>query len=137
MNIKEKFLQIKSKILKKEENNNKSIQNLIVFLILLIVTVVAINYIWNDDKTINNNNTLDSNKVLASRNEVSNDSEIEREYDLSNKIEEILKNIKGVGKVKVLITYSQTSKIMPMYSEDFSEKITEENDSRGWNKNNK
>ena len=37
----------------------------------------------------------------------------------------------GVGKVKVLVTYSQTSSVIPMYSENESTSITEEIDSGG------
>jgi len=42
---------IKSKFKKETENNNKrKIENLVVFLVLLIITVIAINIIWGDKK---------------------------------------------------------------------------------------
>ncbi len=50
---------------------------------------------------------------------------------MEQKLENILSNIKGVGKTKVLITYSQTSQIIPMYDEDSSTSTTEETDSGG------
>ena len=50
---------------------------------------------------------------------------------MEQKLENILSNIKGVGKTKVLITYSQTSQIIPMYDEDSSTITTEETDSGG------
>ena len=43
-------------------------------------------------------------------------------------LEEILGKIEGVGKVKVFITYAQTSQSVPMYNEDTSQKDTEEKD---------
>lgn len=43
--------------------------------------------------------------------------------DLKEQLEDILQNINGVGKVKVLITYSQTSQVLPLYNEDTSKKI--------------
>ena len=46
-------------------------------------------------------------------------------------LEGILSNISGVGKVKVMITYSETSKTMPVYNEESSQQDTEETDSEG------
>ena len=42
-----------------------------------------------------------------------------------------MSKIKGVGNVKVLVTYSQTNRIIPMYNEDSSTSTTEEKDSGG------
>lgn len=50
---------------------------------------------------------------------------------MEEKLEDILSNVKGVGRVKVMITYSKTSQIIPMYDEDSSTSITEEKDSGG------
>lgn len=45
--LKENIKKIKGAISKqKEQNNKKSIENLVVFLILLIITIIAINTIW-------------------------------------------------------------------------------------------
>ena len=46
--LKEKFESLKSLILRKDNGNNKrKIENLIVFLIILVITVISINIIWN------------------------------------------------------------------------------------------
>ena len=47
--LKEKISKIKNSLIKADgsSNNKKTIENLVVFIILLIVTVVMINYIWN------------------------------------------------------------------------------------------
>ena len=121
---------IKNFIIKKTDGNNKkNIENLVVFLILLVITVIAINTIWNkDEEQTEESNTY---KVLAS-NEISESNILERnEYDLEIKLEDILSKMNGVGNVKVLITYSQTSSVIPMYSETESISLTEETDSGG------
>ncbi len=115
----------------KNKNKRKTTENLIIYIVIIIITIVAINYIWSDKKVdnLNEKTTSEYNKSLAQITE--NNLSVEKNEDISKDLENILSNIKGVGKVKVLITYSQTSKTIPMYSEDFSEKVTEENDSGG------
>lgn len=121
---------IKNFINKKTKGNNKkSIENLVVFLVLLIITVIAINIIWSkDDKQAEEESS--SYKVLASKDENSNIIKKD-EYDLQTQLEDILCKMNGIGKVDVLITYSQTSTVIPMYSETQSSTVTEETDSGG------
>lgn len=121
--FKEKIKQLTSKT--DEGNNKKKIENLIFLLIILIVVLVAINFIWNDKKE--NVKTTDNNKKLAIQEETKKDSD----SDLKEQLEDILQNINGVGKVKVLITYSQTSQVLTLYNEDTSKKDTEEKDKTG------
>lgn len=121
--FKEKIKQLTSKT--DEGNNKKKIENLVFLLIILIVVLVAINFIWNDKK--GNVKTTDNNKKLAIQEETKKDSD----SDLKEQLEDILQNINGVGKVKVLITYSQTSQVLPLYNEDTSKKDTEEKDKTG------
>jgi stage III sporulation protein AG len=121
--FKEKIKQLTSKT--DEGNNKKKIENLVFLLIILIVVLVAINFIWNDKKE--NVKTTDNNKKLAIQEETKKDSD----SDLKEQLEDILQNINGVGKVKVLITYSQTSQVLPLYNEDTSKKDTEEKDKTG------
>ena len=47
----------------------------------------------------------------------------------------ILETINGVGKVKVLLKYSESSQVVAMYNETNSENKTEENDGDGGTKN--
>lgn len=138
--LKEKLDKIKEKFKPKEgENNKRKIENLVLFVIILIVTIVAINYIWNGDNNKSDKITNDaSGKRLASEeNIITNDATTSSSDGIEEKLENILSNIKGVGEVKVLITYSQTSRVIPMYDEDTSSTITEETDSRRWNKSSK
>ena len=126
--FKDKLISIGEKIKNREGNNKKTIENLVVFIIILIVTVVLINYIWKDNNKEKMANNEISTKVLASS---ESDSTISTEDEMEQKLEQILSKMKGVGEVKVLITYSQTSKTIPMYSEDTSQTTTEETDSGG------
>lgn len=135
--LKDKFINLFNK--QKEENgengengNKRKIENLVVFLVILIITLIVINVIWKDDKKSNSNtseNKVDSYKKLAET-EVENE-ENGKEDELSSNLEEILSNITGVGEVKVMITYAETSKTIPVYNEESTEENTEETDSNG------
>lgn len=129
--IKEKLKKVKEKLKQKDgENNKKTIENLVVFAIILIITIVAINYIWSDDskkQTITN----DSNKKLAMEESNKQNETNDNNENIEERLENILSNIKGVGKTQVLLTYSQTSQIIPIYDEDSSSSTTEEKDSGG------
>lgn len=123
------FLEKLKKIFSKNEGNNKKkIENILVFIVILIITIVAINYIWNGEKTEQSSNTVPeaegSNDVVQVSENISYD---ENEEKLAN----ILSNIAGVGKVKVLLTYSQTSTYVPIYNENLRESNTTETDSTG------
>ena len=131
--LKEKFEKLKESFKPKEgENNKRKIENLVIFAIILIVTIVAINYIWNDDNQNNNTITNDPNKKLAMEENIVSESNLSNtSSSIEEKLENILSNIKGVGDVKVLITYSESSKLIPLYDEDSSSTVTEETDSGG------
>lgn len=130
--LKEKISKIKNSLIKADgsSNNKKTIENLVVFIILLIVTVVMINYIWNGkEKEKTQKQNLVGVKTLAEEPEKS-----QVDDDMESKLENILSKIKGVGEIKVAVMYSKTSEIVPMYNEDSSEKLTEETDSNGGNR---
>ena len=127
--FKEKIKELVEK--KTSRNNKKTIENLVVFLVLLIITIISINLIWGKDtkkeKQVPSEN---SPRVLA---ENLNDGNIpeEQEYNLEKKLEDILTKISGVGKVQVLVTYSESSSVVAMRNETRSTSKTEENDSAG------
>ncbi len=129
---------VKSLVKKKTEGNNKkTIENLIVFLILLVITIISINIIWGKDKKEEyKNHAQDDYRVLAQNTNESNISG-NQEYNLEKKLEDILSKISGVGKVQVLITYSETSEVVAMHNEVTNKSRTEENDTNRRNKNNR
>ena len=115
------------KITNVEGNSKKKIENLVFLIVILIVTIIIINLILKTDKSSTKQEKT-TNKVLAvsneSREEVSNDN-------MQKELEHILSTIKGVGKVKVYISYSESSKTIAMYDEKTTTSSTEETDSSG------
>ena len=114
-----------------EGDNKKKIENLAVFIVILIVTLIAINLIFSNDKKEKQDTSVDPNKKLAKQDSTSINTSATTQDTLSLQLKEILEKIEGVGKVKVLITYSQTNETIPMYNEDTSQKDTEEKDTNG------
>ena len=117
-------------IFKKSEDGNdkkKQIENIVVFIVILIITVLIINNMWSNEEKESTENTKDTSKVLAQT--TSNQQD-----DLEEKLEDILESINGVGKVKVLIKYSESSTVVAMYNETISESTTKENDGDGSSK---
>ena len=115
-----------TKIFKGEGNNKKRIENLVFFLIILVITIVAINFIWKDDKK-DDTNTNDNSKKLATTSQ----EQTYQEDSLEAKLENILSNISGVGNVKVLLTYNETEELIPVYNESDKRSTTNEVDSEG------
>ena len=118
-----------------ENNNKKKIENLVFLIVLVIITVVIINIIWNGDKTTNkeqsNNDT--SKQLAATNNQTISQNQIREtsETDLETRLEEILSQIQGVGEVKVLLNYSESSEVVAMYNETSRTSNTEETDTDG------
>ena len=118
---------IKGLIKTEDGKNKKNIENLVVFIILLIVTLIIINTIWNDNE-INNTNTIQDNGVVLAS---SSDTGVTTENNTQNNLKQILSKIEGVGKLEVLITYSESSQVIAMYNETYKESQTEEEDTSG------
>ena len=119
-----------------EGNNKKKIENLVFLVIVLIITVVVINYIWNGNKSSNKTITNSAGRQLASS-KTSQDADSNQSSSSSNseslerRLEDILKNIDGVGDVKVFINYSESSETVAMYNENSKKSTTEETDKSG------
>ncbi len=132
-NIKDKF-----KLSKTEEQEDKAkkrkIENIIFLIIILIVTVIIINNVWSD----NNKNSKEQNdKVLAKVLETDkvDTNKANSYYTLQENLESILETMEGVGKVRVLINYAETSTTVAMYNETKTESTTEEKDTEGGTRN--
>lgn len=118
------------KVKKIFNNKEKRIENLISFLIILVITLIVINKILKDD----NNNKEEKNYTNEIGVELAS-SKNEKLDNFSNsfekKLENILSKINGVGKVSVLLTYSESSSIVPIYNTSQSTSTTEEKDTSG------
>lgn len=126
--LKEKFKAIMVK--EGQKDSKKKIENMVVLVIVVIITIIAINTIWNGEKkeTKIQEETQMPTKQLAV--EEKEQEEIV-EQDIQTKLEGILSNINGVGKVKVLISYSESSQVVAMYNENSKNSQIEEKDSGG------
>lgn len=113
-----------NKFLNGDGDNKKKVENLIFLLIILIITIVAINFIWKDDKQESKQTT--TNKELASEEKNTNSDD-----DLEKKLEKILSSINGVGNVNVMLTYTESTQIIPVYNKTEKTSNTNESDSGG------
>lgn len=113
-----------NKFLNGDGDNKKKVENLIFLLIILIITIVAINFIWKDEKQESKQTT--TNKELASEEKNTNSDE-----DLEKKLEKILSSINGVGNVNVMLTYTESTQIIPVYNKTEKTSNTNESDSGG------
>ena len=115
---------------KNNVDNKKKIENLVVFIIILIITIIIINALWNSDNKGKENSSQMQNNVDLKLAKTEENVQENKEDDLEQRLESILKNIEGVGNVKVLLTYSESSKTIAMYNEDSTKNDTEEEDNR-------
>lgn len=106
-------------------DQKRKTENLVVFLIILIITVICINVIWKEDKTEDSIPKDNNVKLAQTTSHIEEGEDITiNESDLEKRLEEILKKMNGVEDVKVLITYSETNQVVPMYNEKQKETIT-------------
>ena len=127
--LKEQISKFKDIFKNENGNNKKKIENLVVFVIILVITIIVINMILKDDNKNKNSEDTIMSKTLAKTN-VKETNSITEEDELKEKLEDILSKIDGVGKTKVLLTYSKSSELIPLYNEDSTISDTEEKDSR-------
>lgn len=115
-----------------QEKTKRKIENLVVFAIILIITIISINLIWNGNKKESSENTT-SSKILAKNNEISLEQKADSitTNELEVKLKNILSKIQGVGQVEVFINYSESSEVIPMYNENSQTSLTEETDTSG------
>lgn len=117
-------------VTKEEKDGKKKIENIVVLIIILIITIIAINTIWNGDKkkstTKQEQTTMTKQLAVEEKGE-----EITKEENIQTELESILSNINGVGKVKVLVSYSESSQVVAMYNENSKNSQVEEKDSGG------
>lgn len=107
------------------KNKEKRMENLVSFLIILIITLIVINKILDNDEE----NTEYQNEVgveLAVDNKKENTNE-----NLEKRLENILGKISGVGEVSVLLTYTESSTVIPIYNVNSSVSTVEEQDTSG------
>jgi stage III sporulation protein AG len=110
-----------------EKSDKRKIENLVVFVIILVITIIIINSMWNENKTEQNTENINT-KQLATVSDTISLEGTENDDELEYKLAEILKSINGVGDVKVFVNYSETSSVEAMYNENTKISSTEETD---------
>ena len=123
--LKEKF---QSLIKSEDGKSKKNLENAIVFVIILVVTIIIINTIWGENESKKEEKTTQDNSAQLVNSDVES---VEISGDTEKSIKQILSKINGVGKVEVLITYSESSQVVAMYNEKNNESQTKEEDKSG------
>ena len=123
--LKEKF---QSLIKSEDGKSKKNLENAIVFVIILVVTIIIINTIWGGNESKKEEKTTQDNSAQLVNSDVES---VETSEDTEKSIKQILSKINGVGKVEVLITYSESSQVVAMYNEKNNESQTKEEDKSG------
>lgn len=97
--------------------SKKGIENLVILLVLVVIVMVVINSLFTEKEEV-----TQIEQVV--KQEVNSDS-------LEKKLENILTSIKGVGKVKVMISYTNSIEKVPIYDTKEVTTLTNELDSSG------
>ena len=92
--------------LKELLNKDKKMSNLVLIAILLIVILLSTGYIFDTEEK----QVLSSNISNNGNNMLLNDG-----YDLEKKLSNIISKIDGVESADVMISYSTTERIIPVY----------------------
>ena len=99
-----------------EKDEKKKMENLIAFLIILIITLIVVNKILTGNKQEKVVNETEAELVTNVEKQVV-EVNTNEENTLKEELEEVLSKISGVGKAEVLLTYSESSSISPLYNE--------------------
>ncbi len=111
-------------------NKEKRVENLVSFLIILVITLIVINKILKGDEKQDEDYKNEAGVELASSSSISvQDNNLSNE--LEKRLENILTKIDGVGKVSVLLTYRESSSLVPIYNISSSVSTTQETDTSG------
>ena len=120
----EKFIDKIKKYLE-EANNKKFINNLFIILIIGIILLIVANIFMEQKK----DRQIDLESEEISKEPINND--LDYGVVLERKLESILSQIKGVSKVKVMITLEDTVEKIPAFNTTKNNETTNEIDSQG------
>lgn len=90
-------------VIKNKVKGNKKTENLVVLIILSVILLIATNYIFNDEEVLR--------ETVSDNIQVVNNTK----NTLEENIEEILNAIENIEEAKVIISYSNTESINPVY----------------------
>lgn len=84
-------------------NKDKKTSNLILIVALLVIVLIATNYIFNEPENIQESKNVLSENISTSS------------QDTESKLSNIISKIEGVESASVMISFSSTEKIIPVY----------------------
>ncbi|NMA86336.1 MAG: sporulation stage III protein AG [Tissierellia bacterium] len=115
----------KLKALLEKMDNKKIIYNSFIILIIGIIFLIIANIFLDYKKDLDTNSQLNSIGL--------ENTNIDQDYTtiLERKLEEILGELKGVGKVKVMVTLEDTIEKVPAFNTNKNNETTSEIDSQG------
>lgn len=120
------------------EDKKKIIENSIIVIIIGIILMVAGSTFFarNRGSTQNNSRQNNFNTELTTNRDDNNGDTVEAskssgKYSIEEKMEEILSQIEGVGKVSVMITYESGKEKVPAYDISENRNDTQEEDNNG------
>ena len=99
-------------------NSKRGIENLVILLVFVIIIMVVINSLFSEEEDL----------VATTVNVVKSDN---TEDLLETKLKNILETIRGVGKVNVMVAYSNSIEKVPLYDKKETTTVTEEKDNQG------
>lgn len=109
----------------KNVNNKDMMRNMFVILIIGIILFLLA------DIFIGNNKKLTKYDYKSVGEENMKEDYSDYSTLLENKLENILTQLKGVGKVRVMITLEDTAEVVPAFNTTKNNETTKENDSQG------
>ena len=104
-------------------NKEKKKENMITFLIILVITLIIINKILQTPN-VESKDDIEKEAYLAT-----NCEETIKEDDIETRLENILDTLKGVSNVSVMLTYNESSSIVPIYNINESTTKTDKDES--------
>lgn len=119
----------KIKKLYKQENYKKFITNLLIALIIGVIIMIAASSFTGS--RLNQSQTFNNTQNQLNLDRKGSDLIYNYSTKLENDLEDILSNIKGIGKVKVMITLEDTAERIPALNITETKETTKEEDSEG------
>ena len=119
------------KIYEKYLKTDQKITNFAILFIIGVIIMIAGGSLFGDSSK-----SKKDAELIIETNSAKNHDTFKNSYEiqLEERLENILREIEGVGKVKAMITFEGTSEIVPAVDEKSGETITEETDNHGGNR---
>ena len=110
------------------DKNNKMGENLVILIIVGVIIIIAGGTFFNNKGKNQESTNIKQPEDMQS---IQSIAAVDEKSELEKKVEEILSEITGTGKVSVMITYVSGKEIVPYYDTKRNDNSTDEKDSTG------